>query len=106
MQTEKVSSHSWPVRMAALAYALTACYSVYLAMWLLLAHCEGFSCTYLGMAWLFWVGILCLPTTVVGYFVRRFKSLPLSARTALHFVWLTHTIFSVGLLLWWLVHRF
>ena len=82
-----------------------ATYSVYLALTLLLTHCEGISCTYLGVGWLFWFGLVSLPTTVLGLFAHRSKSLPPVARTVLRFIWHAHTLLALGLLAWWLLHR-
>lgn len=105
MQTERTSSRPRAVHVLAVVFFAAQAYSVYLALRLLFARCEGFSCTYLGVAWFFWIGVLCLPVTLLGYFLRRAPSLPQRVRTVLHFVWLAHTIFSVGLLIWWLLHR-
>jgi hypothetical protein len=106
MPTEAEAPKPWPARIAALVFVLTACYSVYLAVRLLTAHCEGFSCTYLGMAWMFWLVVLCLPTTIVGFFVHRIKSISARWRRVLRGVWLAHTLFALGLGLTWLVRRF
>ena len=105
MPPEQAPIGPWPARVLALAFlAFTAC-SGYIAGTLLFARCEGFSCTYLGMAWLFWLAVLCLPATVLGCFAQRSQAFSARARRGLRLVWLAHSLCSVGLLAWWLVHR-
>jgi hypothetical protein len=95
-------SSNWTTRLlagSALAFTLA---SSYYATQLLGARCEGFSCTYLGVAWLAWVAVLGLPATVLGYFAQRAGRLPLRSRFILRGVWLAHSLLCLGLLVWWL----
>jgi len=75
------------------------------AIKLLDAHCEGFSCTYLGIAWIFWLAVLCLPATLLAYFAQRSRAFSSLPRSILRAAWLTHSVFAFGLLAWWLLHR-
>lgn len=50
--------------------------SAWLAVQLLRSRCEGFSCTYVGIAWLFWLGLCFLPTGLLGLGLARARSLP------------------------------
>lgn len=96
-------SSAWRARILGGAFfALAAC-SVYLATRLLLARCEGFSCTYLGMAWLFWLGVFQMPATLIGYLAQRNKSLSAGFRSGVRTVWIAHMFFALGLLGWWLL---
>jgi hypothetical protein len=102
---EKPASSSLPARVLALVFLAIVGYSVYFVAKLLASRCEGFSCTYLGIAWLFWLGMLCLPATALGYFAQRAKSLAAQSRFALRLTWLAHCLLALGLAMWWLVHR-
>ena len=93
----------WQGRVLAVAFAGMATYSVYLASTLLRARCESFSCTYLGIAWFFWLGVVFLPAAALGLFAHRSKSLPPVARSLLRLAWHLHTVFAAGLLAWWLL---
>jgi hypothetical protein len=104
-QPSSPESSPWPARIFVAAFLAMAVYSVYLAAQLLLASCEGFSCTYLGMAWMFWLGALCLPATALGYFAQRAKTFSLRFRSAIRLAWQAHTAAALGLLAWWLLHR-
>jgi len=88
-----------------IAFLATGGYSVYIAAKLLFTRCEGFGCTYVGVAWLFWAGVLCLPATGLGYFAQRASTLPGLVRQLLRLALLAHTVFALGLLVWWLLHR-
>jgi hypothetical protein len=88
-----------------LAGAFFAVCSVYLATRLLLARCEGFSCTYVGVAWLFWLGGFQLPAMLIGYFAQKNKGLSVRFRAAVRIAWLAHMLFGLGLLGWWLLNR-
>ena len=95
-------SSSWTAHLlagSALAFTLA---SSYYATQLLVARCEGFSCTYLGVAWLAWLAVLGLPATVLGYFAQRAGTRPLRSRFILRGVWLAHSLLCLGLLAWWL----
>jgi hypothetical protein len=100
-QSDASALSPWPHRVVAAAFLAVGGYSIYLAARLLSARCEGFSCTYLGMAWLFWLAVLCLPTTGLGYLAQRSKSLSIRSRLFLRFALLAHTTFAAGLLAWW-----
>lgn len=99
-------SGRWRVRMLAGAFLAMAGGSAWLAVALLRARCEGFACTYLGIAWMFWLGVCWLPAAVLGYFAQK-ASTAFSARvrSAWRYLWLAHGLFALGLLGWWLVHR-
>jgi hypothetical protein len=83
---------------SALAFTLA---SSYYATQLLVARCEGFSCTYLGVAWLAWVAVLGLPATVLSYFAQRAGTRPLRSRFIVRGVWLAHSLLYLGLFVWW-----
>lgn len=102
---ERPLPNRWPARILVAAFLATAAYSVYLAAQLLRARCEGFSCTYLGMAWVFWLGVLGLPVTVLGYFAQKSPSVSRRLRVVLRVLWGAHTVFALGLLGWWLLPR-
>ena len=106
VQTQISALGSWPARILVIAFLACTGYSVYLALTLLASRCEGFSCTYLGVAWVFWLGVSFLPAAVLGYFAQGIKSLPRGSRSALRIAWLLHFLFAAGLIVWWLIHRF
>lgn len=105
MQHDKPAPSTWSARFLALASLSAVGASVYYALTLLSTRCESFSCTYLGVAWIFWLGVLFLPATAFGYFAQRSMSLPTRSRSVLRAVWHAHSAFSFSLLAWWLVHR-
>lgn len=75
--------------------------STFFALRLLASHCEGFGCTYLGVAWLFWLGVLFLPASLLGYFAQRSSAFSVRARHALRVAWAAHGLLGLGLLAWW-----
>ena len=106
MQADTPTPKPRLARILASLFVAAVLYSTYLAARLLLAHCEGFSCTYLGMAWVFWLAVLCLPTTILGFFVHRIKSISVRWRRLLFCVWFAHTLFALALGVTWLAHHF
>lgn len=102
MHPQFPSPKRWAARGLAVFFLVIASYSVYIALKLLVSRCEGFSCTYLGVAWLFWLGVLFLPATASGYFAQRSTALGARSRSVLRAIWLIHVLLSVGLLVWWL----
>lgn len=105
MPPEQTPIRPRPARVLTLAFLAVIGCSGYVAGTLLFARCEGFGCTYLGMAWLFWLTVLCLPATVLGYFAQRSRGVSARCARVLWVIWCTHNLLSVGLLAWWLLHR-
>jgi hypothetical protein len=103
--TTSITPSAWRVlaiRLLAILFVAGFLYAGFLAYSLLLARCEGFSCTYLGVAWLFWAGVVFAPTTVLGVLIRNAASLPGTARVGLRYILLLHAGLGVLLLGWWL----
>ena len=105
LQPKSLASKPWPALLLASAAFVLPIASAFFAFKLLASRCEGFSCTYLGLAWLFWLGLLGLPATGLGFFAHRAKSLNHGPRRALRLLWQSHCLFMLGLLAWWLMHR-
>ena len=95
--------HPWPGRLLALAFLGLAGYSAYLAARLLAAHCEGFSCTYLGVAWMFWLGVLALPAAGLGWLAQRSPRLAAGTRVRLRRAWQAHGLVSLGVMVTWVL---
>jgi hypothetical protein len=90
------------VRLLAILFFAGLLYSGYLAYSILHARCEGFSCTYVGVAWLFWAGVVFAPSAILGFLIRNAASLPVAARTILRYALLLHMGIGAVLLGWWL----
>jgi len=103
-QSHAPAPSSWRSLVIVVAFLAVGGYSVYIAAKLLFTRCEGFSCTYVGVAWLFWAGVLWLPATGLGYFAQKSSTQPRFARQLLRLALLAHTVFALGLLVWWLLH--
>lgn len=93
----------WPSRIRATAFICMTGYSAYLAFTLFRARCEGFSCTYLGLGWAFWLVAICVPATAMGWYVNGDRALPRFIRRCLRLVWLGHSFLGAGLAVWWLI---
>jgi hypothetical protein len=90
------------IRLFTILFVAGVLYSGYLAYSILRARCEDFSCTYLGVAWLFWAGAVFAPTTILGVLIRNATSLPSTAQTFLRYALLLHMGIGAALLGWWL----
>jgi hypothetical protein len=93
---------AWPAYLGATLFVVGALLSGGYAVSLLRTRCEGFSCTYLGVAWLFWAGVLFVPSILLGLFVRRSAALPAPVGTLVRIVFAAHLVVGAGLLCWWL----
>lgn len=75
------------------------------AVWFTRMRCEGFSCTYVGVAWILWVLVFFLPTLVLGVSMRFSEVLPVRmARLVRQFLRL-HLVIGFGLACWWIYQR-
>jgi hypothetical protein len=99
------ASVSWSARVLAGSAVVFLAASTFYAFKLLAARCEGFSCTYLGVAWIFWLAVFCLPATLLAYFAQRSTALSSLPRSLLRAAGLAHSVFAFGLLVWWGLHR-
>ena len=101
-RAQNPSTTTWTSRLlTGSAFTFTTASSYY-AIQLLVARCEGISCTYLGVAWLAWLAVLGLPATVLGYLAQRPGRLTPRLRYIVRAVWLAHSLLTLGLLIWWL----
>jgi hypothetical protein len=92
----------WSARLLAVSAVGFIATSTACAVTLLAARCEGFSCTYIGVAWLVWLAVLCTPATCLGYLAQRSSAFISRSSSILRAAWLAHTVFAAGLLAWWL----
>lgn len=75
------------------------------AISVLRARCDGVSCTYVGVAWIFWFSALFLPTAVLGAVVRLSNALQLRFKQLVRFLFLVHLVSGLCLFCWWLFQR-
>lgn len=87
------------------AFAAYVLYSAYLAGTIWFGHCESFSCTYVGVAWIFWGLVWAVPIAIWGHFVQRLDALPVQMRKLLRYLWRIYTAGALGVLAWWLFQR-
>jgi hypothetical protein len=103
MHATTSNATQWLTKAASVAFGLAVVASCTAAGMLLYAGCEGFSCGYLGIAWIAWVTLFFLPLLGLGIWARTWTNLPPLLLTAVKATFNAHLITAAILMCIWVI---